>query len=271
MLYGCAGSFYSVSLAPSNLALNPVPVTTIGGDGSAQCAFNADFTVLYGESSSGNMVTINTSTGVKTSTGWVTNDYIDLGGSSFFGTDGPGPSSCHASVKTRMPKTAKRGGHLRYSAYVRNGNKTVTSLNNVRVEVTLPPEVTVVSSTTSLKRRGVVGSASNGMMEWGVFNLTGHKNARFTFKARISTTAVKGQVLTLDTTVYEDGAACPQQTNTVGLMAIRARVEITYNGVCGWGMQRDDAHGFSPTTDLLFTDRCASAKRVGVSQARSAR
>ena len=224
MLYGCTATMYRIDLSPSNLATNPVPVITIGGSASAQCAFNADYTVLYGESG-GEMVTIDTSTGVKTSTGWAIIDVEDLAGSSVFGTDGPGPSgSCYASVKTRMPKTAKRGGHLRYRAYVKNGNKTVTSLNNVRVEVTLPPELSVVSSTTSLKHRGVVGSASNGVMEWGVFNLTGHKNVRFTFKARISTTAVKGQVLTLNTTIYEDGAACPKQTNAVGLMAIRARV-----------------------------------------------
>ena len=218
-LYGCTGNFFSVDL--SNLALDPLPVTTIGGSASAQCAFNADFTVLYGESGD-DMVTINLATGIKTPTGWTPGNYIDLGGSSFFGTAGPGPSgSCHASVKTGMPKTAKRGGLLRYRAHVKNGNKTITSLNNVRVEVTLPPEVTVVSSTTSLKHRGVVGSASDGVLAWGVFNLTRHKKARFGFKARVSTTATKGQVLTLNTTVYEDGAACPQQTNMVRLLATR--------------------------------------------------
>ena len=219
MLYGCTSNFYRVDL--SNLAINPLPVTFIGGQGSAQCAFNADFTVLYGESGS-QMYTIDLQTGARTGTGWMMGDYIDLGGSSVFGTDGGASGSCHASVKTGVPKTAKRGGHLRYRAHVKNGNKTVTSLNNVRVEVTLPPEVSVVSSTTSLKHRGVVGSASDGVVEWGVFNLTRHKKARFTFKARISTTAVKGQVLTLNTTVYEDGVACPQQTNMVRLMAIRA-------------------------------------------------
>lgn len=217
MLYACVDNSYSIDLSPSNLALNPVPVTTIGGIASAQCAFNADFTVLYGESNRV-MVTIDPATGVKTSTGWAIKDYIDLGGSSVFGTAGPSAGSCRASVKTRVPKTAKRGGLLRYSAYVKNGNKTVTSLNNVRVEVTLPPHVTVVSSATSLKRQGVAGSASNGVMQWGAFNLTGHKNARFSFKARVSTAAAKGQVLTLNTTVKEDGAACPQQTNTVCLI-----------------------------------------------------
>lgn len=217
VLYGCSGAPYSVDLSPSNLALNPVPATMLVGNLGSQCAFNADFTVLYGEDGNAMMI-LDPSTGQMTATGWTTNDYIDLGGSSVFGTAGPGPSGCHASIKTRMPKTAKRGGLVRYSAYVKNGNKTVTSLNNVRVEVTLPPEMSVVSSTSSLKRWGVVGSASNGVMEWSAFNLTGHKNARFTFKARISTAAAKGQVLTLNTTVYEDGAACPQQTNTVGLI-----------------------------------------------------
>ncbi len=217
MLYGCTDPMFSVDLSDTNLALNPVPVTNIGGDAQAQCAFNADFTVLYGVSG-GEMVTIDTQGGGKTLTGWEIGNYIDLGGSSFFGTEGSS-GSCHTSLKTRTPKTAKRGRFLRYRAYVRNGNKTVASINNVRVEVTLPPEVSIVSSHTSLKRKGVVGSPSNGVMEWGVFNLTGHKNARFSFKAQISTIAMKGQVLTLNTTVYEDGAACPQQMNTVGFMA----------------------------------------------------
>lgn len=218
MLYGCASDFYSVDL--SDLASNPLQVNYVGGDGGTQCAFNADFTVLYGDS--GDMVTIDLQTGAHTSTGWQLDDYIDLAGSSFFGTAGGASGNCHASVKTGVPKTAKRGGRLRYRAHVKNGNKTVTSLNNVRVEVTLPPEVSVVSSTTSLKHRGMVGSVSDGVVEWGVFNLTRHKAARFGFKARISTTAAKGQVLTLNITVYEDGVACPQQTNMVRLMAIRA-------------------------------------------------
>lgn len=70
-LYCCTGSFFSVDLSPSNLALNPVPVVNIGGNAGSQCAFNADFTVLYGENGSpSEMVTIDLATGDKTSTGW---------------------------------------------------------------------------------------------------------------------------------------------------------------------------------------------------------
>jgi hypothetical protein len=105
-LYGCSNPMYIVDL--TNLAVDPVPVTLFGNSASSQCAFNADFTVLYGESSD-EMATIDTQGGGRTPTGWQLGNYIDLGGSSFFGTRGSSSGSCHTSLKTRMPKTAKRG------------------------------------------------------------------------------------------------------------------------------------------------------------------
>jgi hypothetical protein len=227
MLYGCASPMYRIDLSPSNLAQNPVPAIDIGGT-SSQCAFNADYTVLYGESG-GEMVTIDTSTGQQTSTGWAIVDVIDLAGSSVFGTDGGGGGDCstqYASIKTRAAKTAKRNGLLRYRAHLKNGNKTLASIDELRLEVTLPPEVSIVSSSSSLKRRGVVGTAGASSFAWTNFNLTKHKSARFDLKVRVSGAATKGQVLTLDTTLFHErggSTSCAQQA---------ASLEVCAGGCC---------------------------------------
>lgn len=160
------------------------------------------------------------------------NDYIDLGGSSVFGTAGPSGGDCttqYASVKPKAAKVAKRGGLLRYRAYLRNGNKTLASIDELRLEVTLPAEVSVVSSSSNLKHRGVVGTAGASSFAWTYFNLTKHKLARSDLKTRVSTAATKGQVLNVTTTLYHErggSTSCPQASTLQ--VRIRARV------ACAW-------------------------------------
>lgn len=206
--------------------------TGVTGNYWGQLAFNCDYSVLYATTGSfcGNMenqqcnppfanvtwAAISTQDGVITPIGWtMPGQLTDLGGSLVCG--GGGGGDCFANLEARTSRTARRGAYFRYRASVKGTNKTMTSVDNLRLEVTLPPEVSVVSSTTSLKKRqGVEGSADNGVMVWGDFNLKRSQKARFSFKGRVALDAVKGQVLTLESTLFQDGAACPQtKTHTV--------------------------------------------------------
>ena len=210
----------------------PLPVTTYNTAGevwwSYQNAFNADFTTLWGQQG-GEWFTVNMATYAQSSTVWESAyTYIDLGGSSVGGVLGSGCLTQYASVKTKAAKSARRGGHLRYRAYLKNGNETLASIDALRLEVALPPEVAVLSSSSNLKRRGVVGTAGPASFAWTGFNLTKHKSARFDLKLRVSGTATKGQVLMLNTTLYQERSGlnvCPQ------VSSLQVRV-VLGNWVC---------------------------------------
>lgn len=199
-------------------------MTTIGGPlDSYQCAFNADFSTLWGyESGSGQgWFTVDLATGAWNPFVWESNfSPSDLGGSSFFGVNGPECSTQpiqHAVVKASAPRTAKRGGVFRYRARVKNGskNKTISAINNLRLEVSLPPEVSFVYSSTNPKQgtSAIVGPSS---VVWRPFNLTKRAAARFGLKLRVASTAVPRHLLTLNTTLYQEfeGAPfCPKRSS----------------------------------------------------------
>lgn len=125
----------------------PLPLTVIGGPlDSYQCAFNADYSTLWGyESGAGEgWFTVNLQTGAQSPYLWESNlSPSDLGGSSFLGLNGVDCSTQtvqYTSIKAKAAKSAKRGGYLRYRASVRvdNKNKTaksIKSINNLRLEV----------------------------------------------------------------------------------------------------------------------------------------
>ena len=184
----------------------------------SECAFSADFTVLYGSNpeQGGVFQIIDQQTGAITPLTFNADPVVyDLGGSSFYGAQIGECYTQYARVKTRVRKAAKRGGYLRYSVQLKNTSKTLASLDTLRLEVTLPAQVSIVSSSTNLRKHGVVGTVNAGTLEWGDFKLTRHKTARFDFKARVASSAVKGQVLTLNTTLYQEGTKCPQTTSSL--------------------------------------------------------
>jgi hypothetical protein len=190
------------SLVPGDALL----ITYIGAFDSTQCAFNADYTTLW-TSDGGDWSTVDLSTGALSATLWTSSGSTDLGGASVSGVPAGGGGDCasqYASIKTRVPKSVKRNGLLRYRAHLKNGNKTVHSIDELRLEVALPPEVSIVSSSSNLKHRGVVGTADATSMVWTNFNLTKRKVARFDLKMRVSGAVTKGQMLTLDTTLYHE-------------------------------------------------------------------
>jgi hypothetical protein len=212
---------YSLDLSDLNLVPLPFAWIRQAVNEYGECAFSADYTVLYGIDEQGHFQTIDQQTGAITQLSLTADPIVyDLGGSSFFGTAGGG-GDCYtqyASAKTRVPKAAKRGGYLRYRANLKNTNKTMSSLTALRLEVALPPEVSIVSSSTSLKKEGVVGAvnAGDGTLTWDDFTLKRRKTARFDFKARVSSSATKGQTFDITTTLSQEGTKCPvAKTHTV--------------------------------------------------------
>lgn len=188
----------------SNLDI-PLPVTFIGsGPQRFQCAFDAEYETLWGTFNR-TYFTVNTTTAARTLV-WTSDRFnpSDLGGSSFFGFEGAGECfTQYVSIKTKAPKSVKRARHLRYRAYLKGSNKALATVDGLALAVELPPQVTVVTSGSSLEKwHGVVGTAGPSSVTWVNFTLPKRKTARFDIKMRISSAATKGQTLTLNTTLY---------------------------------------------------------------------
>eukprot|EP00624_Nannochloropsis_granulata_P004533 evm.model.NODE_32489_length_25912_cov_24.063213.5 len=218
LLYG-ASTAGLIRVDLSNLAV-PLPFVWVSGPdedlSTAQCAFNADFSTLWGYRSNVWFI-IDTQTGAFGTPVWIQSGPSDLGGSSFFGSGGGG-GACYtqyAAVKTKAAKSAKRGGYLRYRATVKIAkNSTVSSINDLRFEVTLPSELSVVSSSSSLKRQGVTATVGPSSVWWTTFNLDKkRKTARFGLKLSVASTAASRQVLDITGTLMHErdgGLLCPQ-------------------------------------------------------------
>lgn len=220
MLYG-ATSYGLMRVDLSNLAV-PLPFTWVSGPDadihSAQIAFNADFTTLWGYDDD-EWFPINTQTGAWGTSVWTRSGPNDLGGSAFFAAGAAGPCfTQYATVKTKVAKAVHRGGYLRYTASVRMGtkNNTVTSIDDLRFEVTLPPELSIVSSSSSLKKQGVMAVAGPSSMAWSIFSLRkrgGPKTARFRLKLRVASSVAPRQALDITSVLMHErdgGLLCPQ-------------------------------------------------------------
>jgi hypothetical protein len=92
MLYATApAGLYTIDMNDLNV---PLPFAWISQTQNvySECAFSADYTVLYGSNPdlNGEFQIINQQTGAITSLGFNANPVVyDLGGCSFFGTNGP--------------------------------------------------------------------------------------------------------------------------------------------------------------------------------------
>lgn len=224
-LYGSSTyGLFRVDLSNPNA---PLPFMWVSGPDvnldSAQCAFNGDYSTLWGYDG-GDWFHINTQTGAFGPPLWSQSGPSDLGGSSFFGNSGGG-GACYtqyAAIKTGAPKTAKKGSYLRYRASVRIAkNATVAAINDLRFEVTLPAELSVVSSKSSL--RGVTGTAGPSSVYWTTFTLNKlgkPRSVRFSLKLRVAPTATPRQLLDITSTLMHErdgGLLCPQfSTRQVG-------------------------------------------------------
>lgn len=204
---------------------------------------------------------------------WTQSGPSDLGGSSFFGTTGGG-GDCYtqyAAVKIKAAKTAKRGGYLHYRASVRVGkNKTISSINDLRFEVTLPSELSVVASSSSLKRQRITATTGPSSVYWTTFNLTKlhKKKARFGLKLRVADTATSRQVLDITSVLMHErdgGVLCPQfsELQVRAWMSGRAAdvdMCMYHETLC----ERPHSHpSLSHVGSPSMHNRCASSKRDG--------
>lgn len=210
-----ADGLFAVSLANLNI---PLPYTFIGGPTETyQCAFDSTYTTLWGVKA-GDWFTVNTQNGAwSTPATWGQyGDTRDMAGSSVFGTQGPNCNDLYTQLlmlKTTSTKAAKPGGYLRLRASVQSHNRRVKNMEGLRLEVTLPAGVSVVSNSTSFKKHGGAVSFQGASGFVWRFDLVGRKSARFNLKMRLSTAAARGQVLPLTTTLYQEVfgfTACPK-------------------------------------------------------------
>lgn len=113
-------------------------------------------------------------------------------------------------IKTRASKAARRqNGVLQYRAAVGFGKAPAGSPTGpLSLAATLPPGVTVMSASSSIK--GLTAGNDGSLITWTGFNITKSRTAHFRFKARVN--APQTNTLTIETAVYRwDGTSntCP--------------------------------------------------------------